>query len=114
MAKLPDETFSTIFSLQRRLLERIDEATATDAAIFERFGEAEIIAIELEQLQNVRERATSSYSRLYTLLLRIAEAQPTANSATLNLLIQSIEQAEATEAASVATIIEIKRDLNLP
>lgn len=91
MAKLPDETIQTIFNLQRRLLERIDEATATEAMIFERFGEVEETIPELEELQNVRERATSSYSRLYSLLLRIAEAQPTATSATLNLLAQSIE-----------------------
>lgn len=70
MAKLPDETITTILNLQRRLLERIDEATATEAIIFEQFGEIEEILFELEQLQNVRERAKSSYSRLYTLLLR--------------------------------------------
>jgi len=114
MAKLPEKTITTIFNLQRRLLERIDEATATEATIFEQFGEAEEILIELEQLQNVRERATSSYSRLYMLLLRVAEAQPTATSATLSLLARSIKQAEATDAASSATIQEIKRDLNLP
>ena len=66
---------------------------------------------ELEQLQNVRERAKYSYSGLYTLLLRVVEAQPAATSATLILLAQSIEQAEATDAASTATIEEIKRDL---
>ncbi len=74
MAKLPQETITTIFNLQRRLLKRIDEATATEAVIFEEFGEVEIILAELEQLQNVRERAKSSYSGLYTLLLRVAEA----------------------------------------
>lgn len=99
MAKLPNETLTIVFKLQRRLLERIDEATATEVAIFEQFGETEETIPELEQLQNVRERATSSYSRLYTLVLRIAEAQPRATSATLNLLEQSIEQAQATDAA---------------
>lgn len=92
MAKLPEATITTIFTLQRRLLERIDEATAMEAVIFERFGEVEAIFDELEQLQNVRERATSFYSRLYTLLLRVAEAQPTATSAMLDLLAQSDRQ----------------------
>jgi CRISPR/Cas system-associated protein Csm6 len=114
MAKLPEETITTIFNLQQRLLKRIDEATATAATIFEQFGETEITVSELEQLDNIRERATSSYSRLYTLLLRVAEYQPTATSATLNLLAQAMEQAQATNAASKATIQEIKRDLNLP
>ncbi|GEM_PF-2711357 len=34
MAKLPEETSTTIFNLQRRLLQRIDEATATALIIF--------------------------------------------------------------------------------
>lgn len=114
MAKLPDETITTIFNLQRRLLERIDEATATEAIIFERFGEIEETIPELEQLQNVRERATSSYSRLYALLLRVAEAQPAATSATLNLLAQSIEQAQANDAATGASVRDVKRNWNLP
>lgn len=60
---LPEETLSIIFNLEKRLLQRINEATATEAILFTQFGEAETI-LELEQLQNVRERATSSYSRL--------------------------------------------------
>lgn len=99
MAKLPDETITTVFNLQQRLLERIDEATATGLNVFEQFGETAVTVSELEQLDNVRERTTSSYSRLHTLLLRIAESQPVATSATLNLLAQSIEQAQATDAA---------------
>ena len=114
MAKLSDETLTIVFNLQRRLLQRINEATETEAIIFEQFGEAEIIFVELEQLYNIKERARSSYSRLYTLLLRVAESQPMATSATLDLLALSIEQAEATDAASDATIQEIKGDLDLP
>ncbi len=114
MAKLSDETLTLVFNLQRRLLQRINEATETEVIIFEQFGEAEIILVELEQLYNIKERARSSYSRLYTLLLRVAESQPTATSATINLLALSIEPAEATDAASDATIEEIKGDLDLP
>ena len=98
MAKLPDQTLTLVFNLQRRLLQRINEATATEAIIFEQFGEEETF-LALQQLQNVRERATSSYSRLYTVLLRIAEFQPRATSAMLNLLTQLIEQTQATDAA---------------
>lgn len=114
MAKLPSETFTTIFNLQLQLLERIDEATATEAMIFEQFGEVEETIPELEELQNVRERATSSYSRLYTLLLRVAEAQPAATSATLDLLTQSIEQAQANNAAIAASVQDVKRNWNFP
>jgi hypothetical protein len=101
------------FSLQRRLLERIDEATATEAIIFEQFGEVEETIPELEELQTIRERATSSYSRLYTLLLRVAEAQPVASSATLSLLEQSIEQARAYVDSAAASIMDVKRNWNL-
>lgn len=112
MARLPEATVKIIFDLQKQLLERIDEATATEAIVFERIGEYEA-RFELEQLQNAKERARSSYSRLYTLLLRVAEAQPVANSAILNLLAQSIEQAAANNSATQASIQEIKRDWNL-
>ena len=113
MAKLADETITTIFNLQRRLLAQIDQATTTAANLFGQFGETEETIPELEQLQNVRERATSSYTRLYTLLLRIAEAQPVATSATLDLLARSIEQAEAINAASAASVQDVKQNWNL-
>lgn len=100
MAKLPEATVKIIFDLQGQLLERIDKATATEVVIFERFGENEATIPELEQLQQIRERATSSYFRLYTLLLRVHESQPSATSAILKLLETSIEQAEATNAAA--------------
>ncbi len=35
MAKLPDEVLTTIFKLQRQLLELIDEATATESTLLE-------------------------------------------------------------------------------
>lgn len=50
MAQLPDQTFIIVFTLQQRLLENIDQATATDATILEQFGETAITAPELEQL----------------------------------------------------------------
>ena len=62
---------------------------------------------------NIRERATSAYSRLSSLLLRISEFQPIAPPATLELLAQTIDQAEATADAGDATIQEAKSDWNL-
>lgn len=56
---------------------------------------------------------TVSYTRLYTLLLRIAEAQPAATSATLDLLARSIEQAGVINAASAASVQDVKRNWNL-
>lgn len=53
MAKLSEQTLAIIFNLQRQLIEGIDETTALDSALL-----------------------TDPYSRLCTLLLRIAEFQP--------------------------------------
>jgi len=50
MVKLPDQTLTTIFYLQRRLVELIDEAKAVEFAIFEQFGENEATLPELDQM----------------------------------------------------------------
>ena len=114
MAKLAQETMATILNLQARLLAGIDDASSAEFAIFQQYGEIEATATVLEQLQNATERLRNPYSRFYTLLLRISESQPTASSAMLNLLAQTIEQAEAYASAVEATIREAKRDFNLP
>lgn len=62
-------------------------------------------------MQNVKERA-NTYSHFYTLLLRIAESQPFAPNAMLDLLARTIEDAQATADGSEATIQE-KRNFNL-
>ena len=114
MANLPDETVTTVFNLQRRLWELINQTTTAAWVIFEQFGETEETIPELEELRNAAERLTDSYSRLYTLMLRVAESQPSATSAMLNLLDQSIERSQATADASQASVREIKRTWNLP
>ncbi|MGB3205607.1 MAG: hypothetical protein WBB28_11510 [Crinalium sp.] len=53
------------------------------------------------------------YNRLYGLVLQVAESQPVANSATLNLLYQSIEQANRIADAVEASVQEIRRSWNL-
>lgn len=113
MAQLPDETTTTVLSLQRRLLAIINQATATGFVILKQYGETETTIIDLEQLQNARERAETYYSRFYTLLLRIAESQQIAAAVMLGLLARSMEEAQATTAASEATIQEAKRDWNI-
>ncbi|MBV9385300.1 MAG: hypothetical protein JOZ78_02615 [Chroococcidiopsidaceae cyanobacterium CP_BM_ER_R8_30] len=113
MAKLPDEILTTIFTLQRQLLERIDEATATEFALFAFYGEIEETTDYFEQLQNARERADSYYLRLFTTLRQIYPSQPVASRDSLELLAQFITDAQATVNAVEATISEIRRDFNL-
>jgi hypothetical protein len=114
MATLPNQTLTTILTLQRRLLELINEAKAAEFHLFEEFGETEETIPELEQLQNSAERLRNPYSRLYSLTLGIAEAQPTASTAMLNLLVQTIGEAQAATDAVDASIQEVKRSWNLP
>jgi hypothetical protein len=106
MARLPDEIVIKILNLQKQLLERIDEATATELTLLEQFGETEETIREFEQLQNVRERADTYYSRFYVTLRRVYESQPLASRDTIELLMRFTNEAEA-------TIEEIRRDFNL-
>ncbi|MBD2183803.1 hypothetical protein H6S82_29305 [Planktothrix sp. FACHB-1355] len=113
MAELPEETTNTVFNLQGRLLKIIHQAKATEFAIAQQYGETEATSIDLEQLQNIRERADTYYSRFYRLLGQIAEIQPTATPAMLDLLDRSIAEAQATLDALTASTQEIKRDWNI-
>lgn len=114
MAKLPDEIIATVLNLQRDLLERLDEATATELELLEQYGENESTLNEFEQLQNAKERLDSYYTRFYLNLRRIYESQPVAARDSLELLARYINEATATVDAIGATIQEIRRDFNLP
>ena len=113
MAELSEETLKVILELELRLAKLIHQASATELSIFESYGETAATTTVLEQLTNIRERATSSYSRLSNLLLRISEIQPIATTATLELLTKTIEQAQATADAGDATVEEAKTDWNI-
>jgi lantibiotic modifying enzyme len=110
MAALPETTITTVLALQRRLLAIIDRATATEMLIFEQYGETERTLIDLEQLQNIQERADTYYSRFCILLRQIAQSQPFPTNAMLELLASSIEDAGDTSDALEASIQEIKQD----
>jgi hypothetical protein len=113
MADLSEETLTIVLDSQRRLLKIIDDATRLAFTIFELFGETEETIPELDELQNIKERTTSYYVKLYRLLLQVSESQPTATSATLELLAQSITQTQAIADAGEASNREIKRNWNL-
>lgn len=113
MAKLTNETLTTIFSLQRQLAEGIEEASAVAWILFIQYGDTEETQDELEELDSARERLTRLYSGLSTLLLRILESQPTASTAMIDLLSRTLEQGQATIDAANASVREIKRNWNL-
>jgi hypothetical protein len=113
LAKLSPETLTTIFSLQRQLIELIAETKATEFNLFKRYGETEETLPELEQIQNCLERLRNPYSRLHTLTLRISEYYPVAPSAILELLDETIEQAKVSADAVAASLSETKRNWRL-
>jgi hypothetical protein len=113
MAQLPEETTTVVLELQRRLLVIIHQATAISFLILKRYGETETTLTDLEQLDNTRERADTYYARFYTILRRLAEAQPIADSAMLDLLTVAIAEAQVTADALEATLAETTRDWNL-
>lgn len=114
MAKLPDEIITTVFTLQRQLLERMDEATATVFVMLAEYGETEATVHELDELQSIRERADTYYSRFYVTLRRIYESQPVASRDSLDIVARSINEAQAVADATLASVQEIKRNWNLP
>lgn len=76
-------------------------------------GKPKKLYLNSPELKNAAERARVFYNRLYGLVLQVAESQPVANSATLNLLYQSIEQANRIADAVEASVQEIRRSWNL-
>jgi hypothetical protein len=114
MAKLSDELIARIFDLLRQLARGIEEASAAEWYLFDRYGENEATVTELEELQNAKERLRDPYFRLHRLLIGILESQPTAADPMLNLLSQTIEQAQTAADASQASIREVKGNWNLP
>jgi hypothetical protein len=114
VAKLPKQTLIIILNLQQKLFEGIDAATAMEFLLFQQFGEIEATESDLEQLQNLRYRLADPYSRLCTLLLRVAEFQPIAPTAMLlNLLDRAIEVGQTAVDAAQASVQEISRDWSL-
>ena len=113
MAKLSEEEITRILTLQKRFLESINEATGLEFLIFEEFGETEDTIPELNELQNIKERADLYYSRFHAVLRLIYESQPLASRANLELLAQTVEDAEATIGAIQASLQEIKRNWSL-
>jgi hypothetical protein len=85
VAKLPDSVLTNIFTLQRQIIECIDATTAMHFKLLAQEGETDETLSELEELQSIRERLLSPYSRLHTLALKTAESQPVASNDVLNL-----------------------------
>ena len=113
LAEIPPETIAKILELIGRLSTLIDRSSAAELAIFNTYGETEEVAYVLEQLDNTKERGIVAYTRLSGLLLKVSRFQPSAPTAMVEMLTQSIEIAEAIVDAGEATVKESKSDWNI-
>ncbi|AFY74347.1 hypothetical protein Syn7502_02356 [Synechococcus sp. PCC 7502] len=113
MAEISKETIQKILELMGRLSILIDTASSSELFLYNTYGETQEMVYVLEQLQNTKERGVSSYSRLSTLLLKVSEVQPYAPVALVKMLVQAIEQAQATVDAGEATVKEARNDWSI-
>lgn len=114
MAKISTETTETINRLKQQSLDILNEATALELTIFELFGESKQTLSYMNEMKNVAEKTTSSFSQLSTLQLQIAQAQPNAPADILQLLAQAIARSQARIPAWERSIEEVKMEWNLP
>ena len=113
MAKLPNDILETIFELLQELSKLVDEASSTEYLLFERFGETDETINSLDELKGVVLDASSRYSQLFTLRLRIAEAQPSLSNDMLGLLEKTIIKNKLKIPAMERSIEEIKIEWGL-
>ena len=92
MAKLGPETSEIINRLRQEAFYIVDEATALEFKIFDRFGETELLLSYMDEMKNVAEETISLLSRLSTLQLQVARSQPTAAPVRLEMLEQAIQR----------------------
>ena len=113
MAKLPLNASETIWSLKRQLAGVIENARATEFALFNKFGETERTIAYLDDLQSVAEQATERFSQLSSLQIRIFNVQPNVPGDMLELVMQVIANTEARLPALAQSIQEIKTEWKL-
>ncbi len=113
MAKLPSNILDEIFELLKKLSELVDDATLTEYLIFEKFGETDETITSLDDLNGIGLDASSRYSQLSNLRLRLAEIQPSVSKDMLRLLQNSIEQNKLRIPAIKRSIEEIKIEWGL-
>jgi len=113
MARLPSDITQTIALLKQRLLDIIDDATAAEFQLFERFGETVETMVPLNDLRDIAEQATTRFSQFSTLQLRVAQSQPIASDDLLQFLNEKITIAQNRIPALERSVEEIKQDWSL-
>jgi hypothetical protein len=113
MAQLSPEINQAIWDLKRKLLEIINTSKSVEFNLLAADGETNETVPTLDQLQTITEKAIDRFSRLSTLQLRIAEAQPILGENMLAFITEAIIASESNIPALKQSIEEIRQGFNL-
>jgi hypothetical protein len=95
VATLPPETSASIAFIKTQCLVIVNLATKNELQLFMRFGEIEETLVVLSELNTVAQEASEAFSRLSSLQLKAATAQPEISAALAKLVMDSRERIEA-------------------
>jgi hypothetical protein len=114
VATLPPETSVSIALIKTQCLVIVNLATKNELQLFMRFGEIEETLVVLSELNTVAQEASDAFSRLSSLQLKVATAQPEISAALAKLVMDSRERIEARIPAWQRSIEEILLTWRLP
>ena len=114
VATLPSEISTSIGSIKTQSPAIVNLATKTEWKLFTRFGEIEETLVVLSELKTVAEESRDAFSRLSSLQLKVATAQPEISAALTKLVIESKERIELRIPAWQRSIEEIILTWRLP
>jgi hypothetical protein len=114
VATLSSETSASIALINAQCLAIVNLATKTEWQLFSRFGEIEETLVVLSELKTVAQEASDAFSRLSSLQLKVATAQPDISAALSRLVMDSKERIETRIPAWQRSIEEILLTWSLP
>jgi hypothetical protein len=114
VATLPPKISASIALIKNQCLAIVNLATKTELELFSRFGEIEETLVVLSELKTVAEESSDAFSRLSSLQLKVATAQPEISAALTKLVIDSKERIEIIIPAWQRSIEEILLTWRLP
>ncbi|GFE71077.1 hypothetical protein [Chroococcus sp. FPU101] len=113
MAQLPEEITEIFNQLKQQALNVIHSETKVELSLVDSFEETEQILPYLNEMKNISEEAIRTYSQLSTLQLQIAQAQPLASPAMLELLNRAINKSQARIPTWIRSIEEVNQEWNI-
>lgn len=113
MARISAELMNNLVSLQRSLLENVNEAKLAEYLLLDSRGETDETISSLDELTAIALQAADLYSQISRLLLQISEIQPAITPAMLELLSERVSTIENRVPALEQSIKEIKLDWGL-